>query len=245
LPDGLLEVMFPNRKVPDPFIIEIEAYSDRGILNQAVEDILLTRVERGVTPDVIVLILRPKGQVQVEHEFEERSAHGLTRLGGSFRVIELWKLDADDLFAANDVGLIPWVPLTRFSGPPEQILRQCRQRIDTHATPAEHEPLLAVTTFLASVVFDDAALLNLVGGNQAMIESPVFNRLLAQWKQMGAQQARQSDVLDILQVRFDSVPDDLTEKVRTIVDEQRLSDLLKIAAVCPDLEEFRVRIAAN
>ncbi len=239
LPDGLLEVTFPSRKNPDLFIVEIETYADRGILNQVVEDILLTRVERGVTPDVIVLVLRPKGQVQVEHQFEEMSAHGLTHFAGSFRVIELWKLEAEDLFAANDVGLIPWVPLTRFSGPPEQILRKCRERIDTQATPAEHEPLLAVTTFLASVIFDDEALLNFLGGNQAMIESPVFNRLLAQREQ----QARQTDILHVLQVRFKGVPDDLAEKVRAVADAQRLTAIHELAVLCSDLEAFRVGLA--
>jgi hypothetical protein len=241
LPDGLLEVTFPGQKGADPFIIEIETFADRGIALQVFEDNLLTRIERGVVPDVIVLVLRPKGKAQVEHQFDESSRHELTSLAGSFRVIELWKLDADDLFAANDVGMIPWVPLTRFSGPPEQILRQCRERIDRQATPAEHEALLAVTTLLTSVVFDDEALLNIFGGTRAVIESPLLNRILAQKEQ----QARQADVLHALQIRFKGVPDDLAEKVRAVQDAQYLTDLHEFAIVCPDLEAFRVRMAAD
>jgi hypothetical protein len=179
--------------------------------------------------------------VQVEHQFDESSRHGLASLAGSFRVIELWKLDADELLAANDVGMIPWVPLTRFSGPPEQILRQCRERIDRQATPAEHEALLAVTTLLASVVFDDEALLNIFGGTRAVIESPWLNRILAQREQ----QARQTDVLHALQVRFKRVPDDLAVKVRAVEDATRLTDLLEFAIVCSDLEAFRVHVVGD
>src|SRR5687767_1632743 len=66
LPDGLLEVAFPDRAETDPFLIEIETYADRAIASQLFEDMMLTRMERGVIPDVICVVLRPKGKVQVE-----------------------------------------------------------------------------------------------------------------------------------------------------------------------------------
>jgi hypothetical protein len=62
-----------------------------------------------------------------------------------WRVVELWNVAADDLLAADDVGLIPWVPLTRFVVPPEQMLQICRERIDRQARPTERENLLAVS----------------------------------------------------------------------------------------------------
>ncbi len=241
LSDGLLEVRFPETHGHDPFIVEIETYADRGIAAQLFEDILLTRLELGVIPDAIVLVLRPKGQMQVENRAEESSRHGLSKLEGSWRVVELWKLNAEDLLAANDVGLIPWVPLTRISGPPEQILRQCRERIDRQAKPSEHDALLAVTSLLTSVVYDDEALLAIFGGSRTVIESPLLNRILAQ----KARQTTQANILRFLKMRFGTVPDEIAEKLQTVEDDSRLEDLLDFTAICSDLEAFRVRMTTG
>jgi hypothetical protein len=238
LPDGLLEVSFPDRSFADPFLIEIETYADRGVGPQVFEDILITRMERGVIPDVISLILRPKGRFQTENRLQESSRHGLTQIAATWHLVELWKLDATDLLAANDVGLIPWVPLTRFSGPPEQILRQCRERIDKQAKPNEHDALLTVTSLLTAVVYDDDALLTIFGGIRPMIESPLLDRILAQKER----QTKQADILRVLKARFGSVPDDLAEKVRAINDLSRLEELLDFTANCHDLEAFRLRL---
>jgi hypothetical protein len=164
LPDGLLEVVFPGQPEPTLFLIEIETFADRSVAPQLFEDILLTRMDRGVVPDVVTLVLRPKGHAEVADHVVEVSRHGLTSLRAAWRVVRLWELDAEELLAAGDVGLIPWVPLTRFPGPPEQLLRQCRERIETRARRDEQEALLVVTSILASVVFDDDLLLTLFGG---------------------------------------------------------------------------------
>lgn len=240
LPDGLIEATFPNQSQPDLFIIEIETYVDRSIAPQVFEDILLTRLERGVVPDTIVLVLRPKGKIDVERQITESSQHALTTLGASWRVIELWKLNAEDLLAANEVGLIPWIPLTRFSGPPELLLRQCRERIDQQAKPEEHEALLVVTTLLASVVFDDDIVLAIFGGAKKMIESPLLDRLLAQRDR----QTKQADILRFLKSRFGNVPGDLAEKVRS-ADAVILDDLIDFAGSCSNLESFALRLKAN
>ncbi len=34
----------------------------------------------------------------------------------NWRVVELWELSATELLAMNDVGLVPWIPLTRRAG---------------------------------------------------------------------------------------------------------------------------------
>jgi hypothetical protein len=241
LPDGLLEVTFPETHRADPVIVEIETYADRGVAPQLFEDNLLTRIERGVIPDAIVLVLRPKGKTQVVNQMAESSRHGLSKLEGSWRVVELWKLKAEDLLAANDVGLIPWVPLTQISGPPEQILRQCRERIDRQAKPTEHEALLAVTTLLTSVVYDDEALLAIFGGSRTVIESPLLNRILAQ----KARESTQAHALRFLKKRFGEVPEEIAEKLRTVEDDSRLADLLEFSMNCPDLEAFRLRLTTG
>src|SRR5438270_434209 len=80
------------------------------------------------------------------------------------------------------IGLIPWVPLANFQGSPEQIVSRCRAHIDhaaSSADPSEHEDLLAVTQFLLPLRYDKGSALldrlrDLLGGQKAMIESPIY-----------------------------------------------------------------------
>jgi hypothetical protein len=83
--------------------------------------------------------------------------------------------------AAGDVGLIPWVPLAQFDGPPEPILRQCPARIDRDAPPNEHENLLAVAQFLTGLRYNNPRLFQILEGRKAMIESPVLQELKGDW----------------------------------------------------------------
>jgi len=234
LSDGLLEVTFPDQVRPDPFIVEIETYADSRVAPQVFEDILITRMERGVIPDVISLVLRPKGQAQVEQRMQESSRHGLTALACNWHLVELWKLAAEDLLAANDVGLIPWVPLTRFSGPPEPILRQCRERIDKQATPSEHEALLT------AVVYNDEALLAIFEGVKPMIKSPLLDRILAE----NERETRKGCIIVCLEARFGTLPQDVIEEIWSVQDGTGVQGLLRPAVLCDDLEEFRRHLAS-
>jgi hypothetical protein len=152
--------------------------------------------------------------------------------------VELWELAADELLSAGDVGLVPWVPLTQFPGPPGPILEQCRRRIDKQALPAERDNLLAVSQVLAQLRYNDPKLLALLGGKRVMIESPLIKEIVAESKQEAMQEA----ILQFLQARFDSVPEDVAKRVRGVRAEKKLNALIKHAARCPDLEAFRQRL---
>ena len=118
LPDGLLDVSFPDEDVPTPYLVEIVSYADRRADDQALDDILLIALDRRVVPEVISLVLHPRGNAEVQGQQQRASKHGLTRLFAEWHVVNLWKELAEPLLAAGDVGLIPWVPLTHFEGPP-------------------------------------------------------------------------------------------------------------------------------
>jgi hypothetical protein len=118
IPDGLLDVTFPNRSGPDPFLIEIETYPDQKTATQLRDDAAMVLLTRGVLPDILLIVLHPKGNLVVSSEQVLASAHGLSELRLRIHVINLWTVPAAELLAANDVGLIPWVPLADFAGSP-------------------------------------------------------------------------------------------------------------------------------
>jgi len=161
LPDGLLEVCFEDTTDPDLFLIEIVTYPDQRVREQLVRDVAAVLLDRRVLPEVLTVVLRPRGSVEVGSEEELHSRLDWTGLRINWRVVKLWTLPAEQLLAANDVGLVPWVPLTQFAGAPEVLLQECRQRIDAQAPAEERANLLAVTQVMTRLRYKDLQLLAL------------------------------------------------------------------------------------
>jgi len=95
--------------------------------------------------------------------------------------------------------------------------------------------LLAVTQVLSSLRYNDVGLLSILGGRNAMIESPLLQEFVAE--------GRRKDILTFLETRFGEVPLDVSEAIQSVVDEDRLTDLVRKSASCPDLDAFRNVIA--
>jgi hypothetical protein len=240
LPDGLLEVRRQHETRFHPYIVEIETYAQRSTPEDLLDDLMLVYQDRHELPDVLILVLRPKGQVEVADHLTLQSHGGLTDLRASWRVVELWNVPASELLATGEPGLMPWVPLTRLDGPAPVILGECRRIIDEKAKPQEHANLLAVTQVLMGLVHKDAALRAIFGGKEAMIDSPVLNELIAEKNA----EVRQQDVLEVLEARFGLVPLDVAQRVKAVTNADHLSQLIKQAARCPDLETFRQALSA-
>jgi hypothetical protein len=231
LPDGLLEVRLAGQAQFTPFVVEIETYPDRGTAADVLDDIMLVYQDRRVLPDVLILVLHPKGNLRVPHERELASPARWTALRGQWRVVELWTLAAADLLATGEPGLMPWLPLTRIDGPPEPVFQACRRVIDERARPDEHDNLLAVTQVLLGLRYNDPGLLAIFGGAEAMIESPVLQRFVAERMHRA--------ILGLLEARFGPVPPEVAQALRAILDDERLQQLNEQAGTCPDLAAFR------
>jgi hypothetical protein len=171
-----------------------------------------------------------------------RSPRGLTHWRLSWRIAKLWELPAAELLASDDVGLILCVPLTQFDGPPEPIVRLCRDRIDHDAPPGEHENLLAVTQFLARLRYDDPRLFQILGGRRAMIESPLLDELKAEWTLEARRETTRKAILKFLEGRFGPTARSLEAELKS-VDDHRLDDLFSLAATCRSLASFRKKLS--
>jgi hypothetical protein len=240
LPDGLLEAQLPGRESPNLFIVEIATYPENRIYRQLTRDALLVFLDRMVVPEVVVLILHPKGNLRISDFAEFESELGLASIRLQWRVVELWKLDAEELLATNDPGLMPCVSLTEFSDPPEEVLRRCRQTIDREAKPAEQMNLLAVSQVLAKLRFDDVNILNLFGGKQVMIESPLIQELVDEALLSQLQKA----ILRILKARFGDVPADISARIEAKQELDELEALVDASATAPSLEAFKERLSS-
>ena len=71
-------------------------------------------IDRRVLPEAVVLLLHPKRNIEAAGAVNLRNRQGWTDWRLSWRIAKLWEIPAEELLAASDVGLIPWVPLTQF-----------------------------------------------------------------------------------------------------------------------------------
>jgi hypothetical protein len=217
--------------------------------SQAARDTALIFLQRGIVPEVIVLFLHEKGNVAPADSIELQSRRGLTKWKLSWKAVKLWEVSAEELLAMGDVGLVPWVPLAKFDGSPETIVRRCHARIDQASppiTPVDKENLLAVTQFLLPLRYnEDPTLLGqlraLLGGQEAMIHSPLYQEVVEEAERKGKTEAKREAILDFLVGRF-GLPAKELEVELAAVEFDRLSDLVKFAAKCRNLASFRKRL---
>jgi hypothetical protein len=234
LPDGLLEVFFPDQPAPDLFLVEIATYPQRRVEEQVLRDALIVFLDRRVLPEVITLVLHPKGQFRLTGREHLASRIGMTEVTWGWRVIELWTVPAQDLLAAGDVGLIPWALLAQYDGPPEALFQECQTRIEQLAPPEEKANLYAVAQVMGRLRYNDPRLLSLLGGKRVMIESPLIQELMAEQKQQ--------DIVEFLEGRFGKAPSEVVLAIQSIKDVPRLKELIRLASQCPDLGAFRSRV---
>jgi hypothetical protein len=168
LPDGLLEVRLAGEPQDDLFLLEVATYPERRVSQQLTRDLMLVYLDRGELPEAVTLVLRPKGKYRIPRGRNLRSRRGLSSCTVKWRVVELWTLPAEELLATQDVGLIPWVPLTDFTEPPETVIRQCRDIIEKSAPAGEKANSLAVTQVLTSLRYSIPGLVTLLGGKEAI-----------------------------------------------------------------------------
>jgi len=230
-PDGLLRVYLANQRKPHYVLIEIATYSEERALRQALDDLTLSYQTLGHLPELLMLVLRPKGRFRIRGRHAVRSKLGLSRLEAEWKPVELWTLPATEFLEQGDVGVTPWVPLMEFMGPPETLLERCAEKIEREAHPKDRADLLVVSQVMATLRFSDPELLRLFGGQRTMIESPLIQKVIAE--------SIHQDILALLKDRFDTVPRNVTKSLREVLDEKKLRQLILLAAKCPDLEAFR------
>lgn len=221
------------------------------------DDLLLIAVDRSQIPDVVSIVLHPKGQQTVSGTVDRTSRRGTTKLSASWPVVRVWELEAADLLAIGDPGLIPWVPLAKTDRPPAELLTECRDRLSTVADPRDRAGLMAVTAILSGLAYPGLNVLALLGGSGAMIESPVLDELKeairakieaeakAEAKAEGIVATLRSATLAVLEARFGSVTDTIRSELAGVTGLDRLNGLVKLAGTCSDLAAFQAAMTSG
>jgi hypothetical protein len=88
---------------------------------------------------------------------------------------------------------------------------------------------------LARLRYREPGILELFGGRQSMIESPLIQELEAEF----TQKAMHESILLVLEGRFGPFPEDVRAAVQRVSDESALRAMTVLAARCPDIDAFR------
>jgi hypothetical protein len=233
LPDGLLEARFAGSKEPSLVLVEVATYPEPRVVRQIQDDIRLVRQARGVLPEALVLCLCPRGEYRVPRQAEETSKLGWTGATLSWNVVELWTLPAEELLAAPAVGVVPWVTLARYDGPPEVLLQRCRDRIEREGG-AQTENLLAIAQVYARLHFNKPEWLGILGGTKMLAEFPIIQEIGAEF----ARKERVKSTLDFLEARFGLVSPALSAGLEQVKEHEKLVRLTRQAASCASLKAF-------
>src|SRR5204862_5878355 len=92
LPDGLLEAFFEGERQPVHVLLELATYPERRVLGQAVDDLMLAYQQLRVLPELLIVVLHPKGQFRVQSEHELQSKLQWSKMAVQWKVVELWTL---------------------------------------------------------------------------------------------------------------------------------------------------------
>lgn len=230
-PDGLLQALVGNDPKPLHVLIEIATYPEKRAQKQAMDDLTLAYSALGHLPELLMLVLRPKGKFCITGTHSIHSRRNMSRLQVEWRTIELWTLSAEEFLAQGDVGIVPWVPLMQMDGPPDAVLERCKERIEREAPARLRDDMLVISDVMTQLRFPGADFSKLFHGAQKMLESP----LIQKWKAESLHDA----IVAVLKNRFGAVPREVTKPLRALREEKKLITLNVLAAKCRDLDAFR------
>jgi hypothetical protein len=121
---------------------------------------------------------------------------------------------------------------------PEVLLRQCREHIEKQAPVKEWPNLLAITQIMAGMRYDIKMITRVLGGQKMLTENPLLRQLFAE----KTLEILHRHIIEVLEERFDAVPDNLASAIQAIQNEKKLESHFRYAIKCRSLKSFRERL---
>jgi len=170
----------------------------------------------------------------------ESSFQGI-RAYQDYRVINLWEVEVEMVFAQNLRSLLPFVPILKGGGE-QQVVQQALQELRADEDLSELEPLLS---FFASFVLELPLVQEIMRWDMAVLrESPWYQQILQEGIQQGIQQGEKEGevklVLRQLNRRFGTLDQTLEQQIRGLSLKQleRLAEQLLEFSTVEELETW-------
>ena len=190
------------------------------------------------TYPVLVNILPPSSDTVIVDRYES-SCQGLTARQ-DYRVINLWEVDATEVFDRPLPSLLPFVPILRGGGE-ETRVREALRRLRQSERLDELEPLLA---FFATFVLESRIVQQIMRWDMAvLLESPWYNEILKEGEKRGKEEGRQEGLLSgiatVLEVKFGAEGLELLPEIEGIDSVETLETILSALKTVSSIEQVR------
>jgi hypothetical protein len=204
---------------------------------------LAARGRYGKMPQQVLILIKDSAAARRVPSF---FAEGRLRM--DFDIVRLWEVDPEPLLQSGLVGLLPLVPLMRGESV-EELLEACTESINEQVqSNQERSELIGIALLMATLRNKNISARDFLRRREMsniLLESPIFEELFGDRLEAAKQESRRQIVLEALEHKFGVLPEDLTQKITSIADTQRLKQLLYAAMDDPTLESFQKKLFAD
>jgi hypothetical protein len=204
---------------------------------------LAARGRYGKMPQQILILIKDSAAARRVPSF---FAEGRLRM--DFDIVRLWEVDPEPLLQSGLVGLLPLVPLMRGESV-EELLEACTESINEQVqSNQERSELIGIALLMATLRNKNISARDFLRRREMsniLLESPIFEELFGDRLEAAKHESRRQIVLEALEHKFGVLPEDLTQRITSIADTQRLKQLLYAAMDDSTLESFQKKLFAD
>jgi hypothetical protein len=205
---------------------------------------LAARGRYGKMPQQVLILIKDSAAARRVPSFFEEG-----RMRVDFDIVRLWEVDPEPLLQSGLIGLLPLIPLMRGDSV-EELLETCTESISEQVqSNQERSELIGIALLMATLRNKNISARDFLRRKEMsniLLESPIFEELFGEKLEEARQQTlldtERQAVLRALQHKFRSLPEELTQRMESITDRQRLEQLLYAAMDAATLESFQQQL---
>ncbi|MFW6374492.1 MAG: hypothetical protein ACOC3W_12425, partial [Thermodesulfobacteriota bacterium] len=159
----------------------------------------------------------------------------------AYNLVKVYEMDAREILDQGPLCLMPFVPLMNH-GP--DLLDQADNLIyQSEKTRLEKADMLTSMAILAGIISTDLPVQLINRRKDIMIESAAYDIIkkdgIKEGLQQGLEEGKKETLLEFLEARFGAVSEEVVAGIQKIDNGAHLKLLVRIAASCENLEEFK------
>jgi hypothetical protein len=205
---------------------------------------LAARGRYGKMPQQVLILIKDSASARRVPSFFEEG-----RMRVDFDIVRLWEVDPEPLLQSGLIGLLPLIPLMRGDSV-EELLETCTESISEQVqSNQERSELIGIALLMATLRNKNISARDFLRRKEMsniLLESPIFEELFGEKLEEARQQTlldtERQAVLRALQHKFRSLPEELTQRMESVTDRQRLEQLLYAAMDAASLESFQQQL---
>ncbi len=217
-------------------LVEFQARPDKNIPGRLLEYTAMhhRRYQKPIYPVVINLT----GSDRLQDGRYTVDCLELMVVDFNYRQLNLQDMSGQDFLYKGPVELLPLAPLMKQEDPPETVLEKCARRFDEEIeSDGDRDTLYAALATLSSLRFSKELILKILGVLK-LENLPLFDGIREEWEAKGAAKGRLDALIDLLEVKFGMVPEDLRSQLSKIKDSGTIKETMRKVVNAGTIDEF-------